>query len=487
MRPIETSSAPGGLGWNRDTATLALLSFAMLIVSLDQYIVVVALPDIARDLGYSAQTLQSVISAYAVASAGFLLFGGRAADLLGRRRVLATGLGLYAGAALAGGLATGPGLLLAARAVQGLGGALVFPTTLALVNTTFAEGRMRNRALGVWGGAGAAGLVIGVLLGGLLTQAFGWEAVFLVNVVLAVPALLLAFVLIPPDGERERNRTFDLPGALSVTLGVTLIVCALVQGPGWGWLSPAILVSAAAGVLLIGVFVLVERRSRDPLMPLRLLSHRNLVTGVVIAFMFMATFGSVLYFLSLYFQEVLGYDALQTGAGFVIPTAVVVAGSTTAGQFVTRFGLRSTLVVALAIGALGAVGLGLAISPDGTYAALIPGLVALSVGDGVVFTTMFIAAATGIPDREQGVASGIASTGSGVGAAVGLAVLVLVATAGLDDLSGEQLRIATANGISTTLFVIAGGIVLTLPFAVTRCPKPTGPGPSPVPYQTRRC
>lgn len=144
-----------------------------------------------------------------------------------------------------GGLATGPGLLLAARAVQGLGGALVFPTTLALVNTTFAEGRMRNRALGVWGGAGAAGLVIGVLLGGLLTQAFGWEAVFLVNVVLAVPALLLAFVLIPPDGERERNRTFDLPGALSVTLGVTLIVCALVQGPGWGWLSPAILVSAA--------------------------------------------------------------------------------------------------------------------------------------------------------------------------------------------------------------------------------------------------
>ena len=163
MRPIETSSAPGSLGWNRETATLALLSFAMLIVSLDQYIVVVALPDIARDLGYSAQTLQSVISAYAVASAGFLLFGGRAADLLGRRRILATGLALYAGAALAGGLATGPGMLLAARAFQGLGGALVFPTTLALINTTFAEGRARNRALGIWGGSGAAGLVIGLV------------------------------------------------------------------------------------------------------------------------------------------------------------------------------------------------------------------------------------------------------------------------------------------------------------------------------------
>src|SRR5215468_9164999 len=387
-RLIGTSSAPGTLGWNRATGTLALLSFAMLIVSLDQYVVVVALPDIARDLGYSAHTLQSVISAYAVASAGFLLFGGRAADLLGRRRILVTGLGLYAGAALAGGLATGPGMLLAARAFQGLGGALVFPTTLALINITFAEGRMRNRALGIWGGAGAAGLVIGVLLGGLLTRAFGWEAVFLVNVALAGPALLLAFVLIPPDQARGKGREFDLPGALSVTFGVTLIVFVLVQGPGLGWLSPGILASAAAGLLLIGAFAIIERRSHDPLMPPRLLSNRNLITGVVIAFMFMATFGSALYFLSIYFQEILGYDAL--------------------------------LIAALAIGAVGAVALGIAISPGGSYIELIPGLVTISIGDGVVFTTMFIAAATGIPDRDQGIASGVASTGSGVGAAVGL-------------------------------------------------------------------
>jgi MFS family permease len=487
VQPKETSAAPGSLGYNRATATLALLSFAMLIVSLDQYIVVVALPDIARDLGYSAQTLQSVISAYAVASAGFLLFGGRAADLIGRRRILATGLALYAGAALAGGLATDPAMLLTARAFQGLGGALVFPTTLALINTTFVEGRARNRALGIWGGSGAAGLVIGVLLGGLLTQAFGWEAVFLVNVALAGPALLLAFVLIPPDGEREKGRKFDLPGALSVTVGVTLIVFALVQGPGLGWLSPGILVSAAAGLLLFGAFVIIERRSHDPLMPPRLLANPNLITGVVIAFLFMATFGSVLYFLSIYFQEILGYDALQTGAGFLIPTAVVVAGSTTAGQLVTRFGLMRTLAAALAVGALGAVALGLAISPNGTYLELIPGLVALSIGDGVVFTAMFIAAATGVPDRQQGMASGIAATGSGAGAAVGLAILVLVATAGLDGLSGEQLRIATADGISTTLFVVAGGIVLTFLVALTRCPTAREAEPAPVPYQTRRC
>ncbi|WP_327256426.1 MFS transporter [Streptomyces sp. NBC_01244] len=466
---------------------LALLSFAMLIVSLDQYIVVVALPDIARDLDYSAQTLQSVISAYAVASAGFLLFGGRAADLLGRRRILATGLALYAGAAFAGGFATGPGVLLASRAFQGLGGALVFPTTLALINTTFAEGRPRNRALGIWGGSGAAGLVIGVLLGGLLTQAFGWEAVFFVNVALAGPALLLAFVVIPRDGEREKGRTFDLPGALSISLGVTLIVFALVQGPGWGWSSPVILMSAAAGLLLIGAFAVIERRSSDPLMPPVLLSNPNLITGVVIAFMFMATFGSVLYFLSVYFQEVLGYDALQTGVGFLIPTAVVVAGSTTAGQLVTRFGLRRTLAAALAVGAVGAVALGLAISPNGRYIDLVPGLVALGIGDGVVFTAMFIAAATGISDRQQGIASGIASTGSGAGAAVGLAILVLVATAGLDGLSGEQLRTATADGIRTALFVVAGGIGLTFLVALTRCPTRPEPVPVPVPYQTRRC
>ena len=226
----------------------------MLIVSLDQYIVVVALPDIGRDLGYSSQTLQSVISAYAVASSGFLLFGGRAADLLGRRRMLATGLALYAVASLAGGLATGAEVQLTARAVQGLGGALVFPSTLAVINTTFAEGRDRNRALGIWGGAGAAGLVVGVLLGGVLTRAFGWEAVFFVNVPLAGAALILTFWLIEADRPRDVDRVFDLPGALTATGAITLLVFALVQGPNLGWGSPGILVAAAAGLVLLASF-----------------------------------------------------------------------------------------------------------------------------------------------------------------------------------------------------------------------------------------
>ena len=430
MSLTEAPSRPDRPGRDRRTATLALLAFAMLIVSLDQYIVVVALPEIGRDLGYSAQTLQSVISAYAVASAGFLLLGGRAADLLGRRRVFVAGLALYTGASLGGALASEPELLLVARGVQGLGGALVFPATLSLVNTTFAEGRERNRAVAVWGGAGAAGLVIGVLLGGVLTHAFGWEAVFFVNVPLAGLAILLAFALIPADGGRERDRRFDLPGALTALAGITLLVFALVQGPTLGWNSPAILAAAAAGLVALGAFAIVERRSRDPLVPPRLLANRNLATGVAIAFLFSATFGSVLYFLTLYFQDVRGYDALETGVAFLLPTAVVVAGSALAGRLATRFGLRRTLVTALAIGAVGALALGLAMSPHGSYAALIPGLVLLSIGDGVVFTAMFIAAGTGVADREQGVASGIAATSTSVGAAVGLAALVLVATSG---------------------------------------------------------
>jgi MFS family permease len=438
----------------------------MLIVSLDQYIVVVALPDIGRDLGYSAQTLQAVVSAYAVASSGFLLFGGRAADLLGRRRMLVTGLVLYAVSSLAGGLATGPEVQLTARAVQGLGGALVFPSTLALINTSFAEGRERNRALGVWGGSGAAGLVVGVLLGGVLTRSFGWESVFFVNVPLAGAALVGALVLIEADGARDRGRIFDLPGALAVTGAVTLLVFALVQGPDLGWVSPWIVTAAAAGLLLLATFGVIERRSRDPLVPPGLVANRALTLAVLIASMFMATFGSLLYFLSIYFQDVLGYDALQTGVGFLIPTAVVVAGSALAGRVVTRLGLRRTLAIALAIGAAGAAVLGLAMSPDGSYAMLVPGLVAVSIGDGVVFTAMFIAAATGVTDREQGVASGIVSTASGVGAAVGLAVLVLVANSGTDGLAGEAWRIAAAEGIRTAVFAVAGGIVVTLLIAL---------------------
>lgn len=216
-----TVPTSAGNDQGRRTAILALLSFAMMMVSLDQYIVVVALPEIGQDLGYSAQTLQAVVSAYAIASCGFLLFGGRASDLLGRRRVLLLGLFLYAGASLAGGLASAAASQLASRAIQGLGGALVFPSTLALINVLFAEGPARNRALSIWAGAGAGGLVVGVLLGGILTSAFGWRSVFLINVPLAGIAIIASIILIHRDVSICWTRSFDFPGALSITGAIT--------------------------------------------------------------------------------------------------------------------------------------------------------------------------------------------------------------------------------------------------------------------------
>jgi MFS family permease len=444
------------------TARLALLSFAMMIVSLDQYIVVVALPDIGRDLGYSPHTLQSVVSAYAIASSGFLLLGGRASDLLGRRRVLLIGLSLYLLASLAGGLARSAAEQLTARAVQGLGGALVFPSTLALINVMFPEGAERNRALGIWAGAGAAGLVIGVLLGGALTSAFGWRAVFFVNVPLAGLALIAAPMLIARDAARDNTRAFDLPGAVAATSAVTLVVLALVQGPAFGWRSPVTIGILLTGLSLGAVFVLIEKRSRDPLLPFVMLRNPWLTLGLMTASLFMATFGALLYFVSIYLQDVLRYNALRTGLAFLIPTLVVVLSSALAGRVATRFGLRATMMVALMTGVAGASALGLAVSPDASFLALAPGLIMVSVGDGVIFTTMFIAAATGVPDHQQGVASSIVSTGAGIGAVVGLAVLVLVANAGTEGVTGEPSRIALSEGIARVAYAIAGGEILML-------------------------
>lgn len=456
---------------DRRKGVLFLVSFAMLIVSLDQYIVVVALPEIARDLKYSSQTLQAVVSAYVIASSGFLLLGGRASDLLGRRRVLILGLFLYLSASLGGGLASNPIQQLAARAIQGLGGALVFPSTLALINVRFAEGEERNRALGVWAGAGAAGLVIGVLLGGVLTSTFGWRAVFLVNVPLAGLAIAAAFAIIEADAPPDRTKPFDLPGAAAITGAITLVVLALVEGPNLGWASPWTIGSAIVGAALGLAFVSIERRGGDPLLPLSMLGNPWLGLSLIVGTLFMGTFGALLYFLSLFFQDVMRYDALKTGFAFLLPTIVVVASSALAGRVVSGLGLRATMMGALSIGAAGALVLGLTLKVGTSFIALVPGLVAVSVGDGAMFTAIFIAAATGVADRQQGVASGIVSTGQGVGASVGLALLVLIANTMTSELAGEELRAASAKGIARSVFAIGGGIVFTL-LIVARFPWP---------------
>ncbi|MFI2431527.1 MFS transporter [Streptomyces sp. NPDC018693] len=489
-----TSENPGA-SRRRPALTLALLALAQLITSLDYNIVYVALPEIGDSLEFSAQTLQWVVSAYAVIFGGFLLLGGRASDLLGRRRIFVFGLALYGAGSLLGGLATAPELLVAARGVQGLGGAFLFPATLSLVITSFTEGRERNRALAVWAGAGASGMVVGSLLGGVLTQALGWESVFYVNVPLAVVAIALAFVLIPADGARPAGRSFDLPGALTGTAGATLVVFSLVQGPESGWLSTTVLGAAAAGLLLLAAFLVIESRSAEPLMPLRLFRNRNLSTGVATTFMFMATFGSLLYFLTVYFQSVHDYSALRTGVAFLVPMVAGLVGSTLGGRLATRFGTRNTILGSLVVGAGGTLMLALPMDPNGSYVALVPGLIVLSLGQGALYTSMFAASSSGVDPMEQGIASGLVSTGQQVGGAVGLALLVAVANAVTGDgATGEAARTATTDGLRTAVLVAAGAMAASLLIALNfrradaqtpaEDPSPAEPSPAKEPVSS---
>jgi EmrB/QacA subfamily drug resistance transporter len=457
---------------------LALLAFAMFIYAIDYSIVFVALPEIRTGLGFSAQTLQWVVSAYVVAFGGFLLLGGRAADLFGRRRMFVFGLFLYAASSLVGGLAGAPVVLIIARAAQGLGGAFLAPATLSLITTTFAEGPERNRALSIWSGAGGSGMVFGALLGGVLTGALGWESIFFANVPLAGGAMLLAFAIIPKDTDQGvPGRKFDLPGALTATVGATLLVFTLVQGPVSGWTSPTILVTAAVAVVLLAAFITIEGRGRDPLMPLRLFRNRNLSTGTVVVFVFMGTFGALPYFFTVYFQNVLGYSAIQSGFAFLLPCAGVLIGNLSGGKLVTRFGARATLIVALLIGVAGTVAFALSISPSGSFLSLVPGVLVLSLGQGTVFTAMYAAVTTGTAAEDQGIASGIASTGQQVGLAVGLAVLVAVANSGHGGLTGEALRVGTTDGLRSAMWATAVGMVLIV-LVVLNFRRPSAPPPA---------
>jgi MFS family permease len=451
-------------------ASLALLALAQLIFSLDINIVFVALPEIGADLGFGAQTQQLIVSAYVVFAGGFLLLGGRAADLLGRRRMFVLALSIYAVSSLVGGLSWAPEVIVVARAAQGIGGALLLPSTLSLINTLFAEGPARNRALAVWGGAGASGLTIGALLGGVLTEAFGWPAVFFVNVPLAGLAALAATLVIPGAQARDRSRAFDVPGAVCVTGGATSLVYALVQGPESGWASPDVLVAFALAVVLLGSFAVVERRSRDPLAPPHLFRNRSLMLGMGVTAVYMATFGALPYFLTVLLQTVYGLDPLLTGLGFLVPSVAILVGTQLGERFTTRLGTRVTLVGGFAVGLVGTAILLLAFHPAAGFGVAVPGLVISGLGQGVVWTAMWIVAGTGVPGEQQGVANGMASTTLNIGNAVGLAVLVAIANVGVAGLAGDELRVAVAGGGFVAVAVAAAGMLVgaLLAFALPR-------------------
>ncbi|EIV93483.1 MFS transporter [Frankia sp. QA3] len=469
--PSTVSAGPPAIGHRHLGLSLALLALAQLIFSLDLNIVFVALPDIKASLHFAGQTEQWVVSAYAVFAGGFLLLGGRAADLLGRRRMFVLALSIYAVSSFVGGLAGTPAILVVARAIQGVGAALLLPSTLSLINTLFEEGPRRNRALAVWGGAGASGLTVGALLGGVLTQAFGWSAVFFVNVPLAAVVALAALAVIPADPPRLAARRFDLPGALTVTAGVTMLVFVLVQGPESGWTSGGVIAGIVAAVILLPAFVAMEARTADPLLALRLLRNRPLTVAITVTFIYMGTFGTLPYFLTRLLQEVHGYSALRTGLAFAIPSVAIATGTQLGERMTTAIGTRLTLLSGFALGAVGTAVLAIGFDSERSFATLLPGLILSGVAQGTVWTAMWIAAASGVAAQEQGVASGMASTTLNIGNAVGLAVLVAIATADITDQQGDRLRADLADGTFTAVLLTAAGLVIGLLLVALALPR----------------
>ncbi|MFJ8601456.1 MFS transporter [Streptomyces shenzhenensis] len=438
----------------RARLSLLVLALAQLVIALDYNIVYVALPDIGTGLGFSPHDLQWVVSAYVVTTGGFLLLGGRTADLLGRRRTFVAAALVYAGSSLVGGLSQSAGVLVAVRAAQGIGGSLLFPATLALINTIYEEGPARNRALAVWGAAGAGGLCFGSLLGGVLVEAFGWPSVFFVNVPVAAALAWAGRLLFPLDGPRGGTRRFDVTGGLAATGGITLLVFVLIHAPEAGWGSPSALLSVVVAVTLLTVFAVVETRSRDPLVPARLFAHRGLIAAMMVTALYSATFSSLPYFMTLYFQNVRGYSAFATGLAFLVPAVVTALGTQAGERAVARVGVRRMLVGGMVLGAAGAGALGLALTADGSYSLLLPGIVLLGLGQGAAWTGMWIVAASGVAAEDQGVASGMASTTLQVGGAVGLALLVAL-SGGVGQGPPDD---ALLTGIRAAVFAIAAGL-----------------------------
>ena len=418
-------------------AALAVLATAQLILALDYSIVNVALPDIGRSLGFTGGRVQWVISAYALTFGGFLLLGGRTADLLGRRRVWIGALVVFGLASMAGGLALDPILLVASRALQGAAGAFLFPATLALVNSTFAEGAERTRAIAVWGSAGASGLAVGVLAGGVLTGLFSWRAVFFVNVPIALALVALGPIVLQRQSGRRPHGRFDLPGAFLVTVGTMAIVFALVEAPAAGWLSGIAVGSAALGLVLLGMFAFVELRSDSPLIPLRFLRIRSLRGGLIVAAAWMSSFGMQLFFLTIYLQQVLGESPLRAGLSFLPLAISIIVGTQLGGRLVGRLGIARTLSAGMAFGAVGLL-LYVRLPAAGSLADLIPGMVVAGLGQGVAFTTMYVAASTGVPEGNEGIASAMAMTAQQLGGSVGLALLVALLAERVTALGGTM-------------------------------------------------
>jgi len=412
---------------SRKWAALVFLCAAQFMVVLDVSIVNVALPSIQRGLHFSEQNLLWVLNAYTLLFGGFLMLGGRVADKLGRRRVFMAGVALFSAASLLCGLATSSGWLVVARAFQGLGAAIASPAALSILTVTFTEGRERNTALSIWGAIAGAGGAFGVLLGGILTQEIGWSWIFYVNVPIGALVILATPFVLAPSTPEEEQRGFDIPGAVTVTASLVLLVFGLVKSTNWGWASPRTIGVLVASAVLMAVFVMIERRTQAPLVPLSIFRNRSLTVSNVVAVILGASIFSMFYFLSLYMQQVLGYSALRTGIGYLSIAGAIIVAAGIAQTLVARFGVRLVLATGMLLAAGGILYFS-QISVNGTYlGTLLPGFMLAGVGLGLSFVPVTIGAVSGVPPQEAGVASGLINTTQQVGGALGVAVLSTIA------------------------------------------------------------
>ena len=445
----------------RKWLALALLASVQFMVVLDIAIVNVALPSIQTDLGVSQENLQWVISAYALFFGGFLLLGGRTADIVGRRRLFVVGLIVFGAASLLSGLAWSDSALIVARAAQGLGAAMITPAALAILMTTFQEGRERNTALGVWGAVGAFGAVAGVLLGGILTDLLSWEWIFFINVPVGLAAVALTPLLLAESRDTE-VRSFDAPGAVLVTSGMVTLVYTITQANQYGWGSvETIGLFSLAGVLL-AAFAAWEARAKEPLMPFSIFRIRTVAAANISGLILGTVSFSMFLMLTLYMQQVLGYSPLKTGLAYLAVAGTAIIWSTVAAQLVTRIGVKPVIVAGMAFLTGGLVYF-TQVSVGGSYVGdLLPGFLLIAVGLGFSFVPISIAALAGVQASDAGLASGLFNTSQQIGGALGIAALSAIATSTTEDgvASGNALPQALTDGFENAF--IWGGIIAAM-------------------------
>ena len=443
---------------------LLLLAMTQFVIVIDASIVNVALPSIGAHLHFSRDDLTWVVNSYTLTFGGFLLLGGRMADLLGRRRMFMLGLVVFSLASLAGGLAQSETWLIAARAVQGLGAAIVSPAALSIITTTFADGAERNRALGIWGAVAGAGGAAGVLLGGVLTSGLSWRWVLFVNVPIGLIAAALAPRTLVESRREAAGSTFDIPGAVTVTAGLALLVYAVVDAVNVGWGSSRTIACLAAAVLLLIAFVVIELRATDPLMPFSIFRLRTLRGANIVGLLIGMSLFSMFFFISLYLQDVMHYTPIKTGIAY-LPLAVgIIVSAGIASQLVTRLGFKIPLTLGMVLIAVALFWFAQVPAPNGAYISDIlgPSLLA-AVGLGLAFVPVTIAAVTGTEPEEAGLASGLINTSQQVGGALGLAILATVANSRTQDiLSGgvHSTAIALTKGFDRAFLIGAGFAVL---------------------------